>query len=65
MTAEFSGEHPTTTVPKVRALLELADLYEASQPSQAVTIYQQVQKDFPNSVAASIAKERLETAKKI
>jgi TolA-binding protein len=58
-------EHPTTAVPKVRALLELADMYETSQPSQAATIYQQVQKEFPNTVAASIAKQRLETAKKI
>lgn len=58
-------EHPTTTVPKVRALLELADMYETSQPGQAATIYQQVQKEFPNSVAASIAKQRLESAKKI
>jgi predicted negative regulator of RcsB-dependent stress response len=58
-------DHPTTTVPKVRALLELADMYETSQPSQATTIYQQVQKEFPKSVAASIARERLESAKKL
>jgi tetratricopeptide (TPR) repeat protein len=51
--------HPTTTVPKTTAQLELATLYEAQQPAEAAKIYQDVRKAEPQSVAAEVAGTRL------
>ncbi len=51
--------HPTTTVPKTTAQLELATLYESQQPAEAARIYQQIRKDEPQSVAAEVAGTRL------
>ena len=56
-------DRPSTTVPKSTAQIELASLYEASQPVEAAKIYQQIQKDDPNSVAAQVASTRLQAAK--
>ena len=51
--------HPTATVPKVTAQLELASLYQAKQPDEAGKIYQQIMKEEPNSPAAQIASSRM------
>jgi predicted negative regulator of RcsB-dependent stress response len=52
-------EKPTDTVPKTTAELELAGMYETTQPAEAVKMYQQIQKDDPKAVAAQVASERL------
>ena len=51
--------HPTTTVPKSTAQLELASVYQAKQPAEAAHIYEQIRKDDPQSPAAEIATTRL------
>ncbi len=51
--------HPTTTVPKTTAQLELATLYEAQQPAEAARIYEEIRKAEPQSVAAEVANTRL------
>jgi tetratricopeptide (TPR) repeat protein len=56
-------DHPTTTVPKQQAQLELAELYEKTDPQQAITIYQQLQKDNPQSPVAQIATQKLAKTK--
>lgn len=56
-------DHPTNSVGKSAAELELASLYEAKQPSEAIHLYQQVQKDEPASPAAQSASARLATLK--
>jgi len=53
------AEHPTVTVSKSQAQLELAEMYETSDPQQATLIYQQVQKDDPKSPAAQLAGQKL------
>lgn len=53
------ADHPTDTVPKTRAQLSMAEMYETSAPDQAAAIYQQIEKDNPKSVAAQIAKSKL------
>jgi predicted negative regulator of RcsB-dependent stress response len=47
--------HPTSTVPKTTAQLELASLYQQKQPEEAVKLYTQIEKDQPNSPAAQAA----------
>jgi len=49
------SEHPTVTVSKSQAQLELAEMYESTDPQQATLIYQQLQKDDPRSPAAQLA----------
>jgi tetratricopeptide (TPR) repeat protein len=44
-----------TLVPRPLALLELADLLRQSKPAEAVSIYEQVKKDYPNTSAADRA----------
>jgi tetratricopeptide (TPR) repeat protein len=56
-------DHPTDTVSKAQAQLEMAEMYESSDPQQAASIYQQIQKDNPNSPAAQIAAAKLAGAK--
>jgi len=51
--------HPTTTVPKATAQLELASIYQTKQPVEAAHIYDQIRKDDPQSPAAEIAGTRL------
>jgi len=55
--------HPAVTVPKSTAQLELASLYQQKQPEEATKIYQQIQKDDPNSPAAQAAATRLASLK--
>ncbi|HEY6274297.1 MAG TPA: tetratricopeptide repeat protein [Terriglobales bacterium] len=55
---ELEG-NPTDTVSKAEAQLAMAAMYEASDPQQAASIYQQIQKEAPSSAAAQIAASRL------
>ncbi len=55
--------HPVSTVPKSTAQLELASLYQQKQPEEAAKLYQQIQKDNPNSPAAQAAASRLASLK--
>jgi predicted negative regulator of RcsB-dependent stress response len=57
------AEHPATTVPKSTAQLELASLYQQTQPAEAAKLYQQIQKDDPNGPAAQTAATRLASLK--
>ena len=57
------SEHPTVTVPKSQAQLELAEMYESTDPQQATLIYQQLQKDDPRSPAAQLAGQKLAKSK--
>lgn len=51
---------PTRSVGKATAQLELADLYqEKQQPQEAKRIYEQIQKENPNSELASLASSKL------
>ena len=52
-------EHPTEAVPKAVALMSRADLAKKSNPAEASTIYQQIQKDFPGTPAADYAGQML------
>jgi tetratricopeptide (TPR) repeat protein len=53
------AEHPTETVSKSAAQLAMADMYETTDPQQAASIYQQIQKEDPNSPAAQTAAAKL------
>jgi len=55
--------HPTSTVPKSTAQLELASLYQQKQPEEAAKLYTQIQKDDPKSPAAQEAATRLASLK--
>lgn len=55
------SEHPTNTVSKAQAQLELAEMYEATDPQQATLIYKQLQKDDPRSPAAQVAGQKLKS----
>jgi tetratricopeptide (TPR) repeat protein len=57
------SEHPTVTVSKSQAQLELAEMYETSDPQQAILIYQQLQKEDPRSAAAQVAGQKLTKSK--
>ena len=57
------SEHPTVTVSKAQAQLQLAELYESTDPQQATLIYQQLQKDDPRSPAAQLAGQKLAKSK--
>jgi predicted negative regulator of RcsB-dependent stress response len=57
-------EKPTASVGKSMTQLELADLYQdQNQPAEAKRIYQQLQKDNPNTDIASIASSKLAALK--
>ncbi len=56
-------EHPTNTVSKAQAQLELAAVYEGKQPQDARNLYQQVEKENPNSPAAQAASAHLAALK--
>ena len=57
------SEHPTVTVSKSQAQLELAEMYETTDPQQATLIYQQLQKEDPRSPAAQVASQKLAKVK--
>jgi predicted negative regulator of RcsB-dependent stress response len=56
-------DHPTHSVSKNTAQLQLAELYQAKQPQEAAKLYEQVRKDDPQSVAAEIAARNLGSLK--
>jgi predicted negative regulator of RcsB-dependent stress response len=56
-------DHPTDMVSKVQAQLEMAEMYESSDPQQASSIYRQIQTDDPKSPAAQIAGAKLAALK--
>ena len=53
------ADHPTNTVSKAAAQLELASMYESTDPKQAANLYQQIQKENPNTPAGQIAASKL------
>lgn len=54
------ADHPTDTVSKSAAQLAMADMYEATDPQQAASIYQQIKKENkPDSAAAQTATAKL------
>lgn len=55
--------HPTLSVPKVTAQLQLADLYAAKQPADAKKIYQQIATENPKSAIGEIATNKLQQLK--
>ena len=57
-------EHPTMSVSKSAAQLQLADLYRVSQPQEARKIYEQIQKETPASPAAQQAAQGLQELSK-
>ena len=56
-------DHPTATVAKSQAQLALASVYEQKQPQDARNLYQQVQKENPDSPAGQMAANRLSEMK--
>lgn len=57
------ADHPTAAAPKSVAQLQMAETYEATDPRNARIVYQQIQKEEPNTAAAQIAQEKLATMK--
>lgn len=55
--------HPTDSVPKATAQLELAELYSVKQPEEAKKLYAQIQKDNSKSAVGEIAGQRLSSVK--
>ena len=53
-------DKPSVFVPKVVALLALADHYSTRDPAQAAKLYQQVKAQFPNTQAAQQADQSLQ-----
>jgi len=50
---------PTMTVSKGTAQIELATLYQPTQPAEAKRLYEQIQKENPNTQLASVATSKL------
>jgi predicted negative regulator of RcsB-dependent stress response len=57
------ADHPTDTVSKSAAQLAMAEMYESTDPQQATSIYEQIQKENPDSAAAQTAAAKLNAAK--
>ena len=53
--------HPSDTVSKAQAQLQLAEAYQPKQPQEAVKIYQQLAGSDPGSPLASLAMTRMTT----
>jgi hypothetical protein len=56
-------DHPADAVSKTSAQLEMAEMYEATNPQEAATIYQQIQRDDPKGTAGQIAGSKLAAVK--
>lgn len=56
-------DHPTSSVPKGTAQLQLADLYSEKQPEEARKIYEQIAKDNPKTALAEIATGKMQQLK--
>lgn len=57
------ADNPTNATPKVVAQLQMAETYEAKDPQNARIVYQEIQKEAPNSAAAQVAQDKLATMK--
>jgi tetratricopeptide (TPR) repeat protein len=55
--------HPTTTVPKAAAQLQLAQLYETTQPAEARRLYAEIKDQNKDNDAAQIATQKLQSLK--
>ena len=55
--------HPTLSVPKVTAQLQLAEMYSAKQPADAKKIYQQIATENPKSAIGEMATGKLQQMK--
>jgi len=56
-------DHPSNSVPKATAQLQLADLYTAKQPAEARKIYEQIAKDNPKTAIAELATQKSQALK--
>lgn len=56
-------EHPTISVPKVTAQLQLADMYTAKQPADAKKIYEQIAAENAKTAIGEIATSKLQELK--
>lgn len=56
-------QHPTTTVPKAAAQLQLAQLYETTQPAAARRLYAEIKDQNKDTDAAQIATQKLQSLK--
>ena len=61
--AAEADAHPTTTVPKAAAQLQLAQLYETTQPQEARRLYAEIKDQDKQTDAAQIATQKLQTLK--
>ena len=52
------SDHPSATVSKAYAQFKLAEMYESSDPKQAAALYQQIEKENPNTQIAQLARSK-------
>lgn len=50
---------PSFLIPKTMAMMALADYYRDSKPNEAAKLYEEVKRDFPDTVAAATATDNL------
>lgn len=55
------ADHSSIFVPRQVALLELAEALRQANPSEAVSVYEQLKKEFPNTAVSDQADRGLET----
>jgi tetratricopeptide (TPR) repeat protein len=55
--------HPTTTVPKAEAQLQLAEIYESTQPVEARRLYAEIKDQNKDTEAGQIATQKLASLK--
>lgn len=55
------ADHPSIFVPKQVVLLELAETLRQNNPQEAIKVYEQLKKEFPNTAVADEADRGLET----
>jgi predicted negative regulator of RcsB-dependent stress response len=55
------ADHSTVFVPRPLALIELAGVLRQKDPQRAVSVYEQLKKEFPNTAVADEADRGLET----
>ncbi len=55
------ADHPSVFVPRPLVLLELAETLRQSNPKEAVDVYTQLKKEFPNTAVSEEADRGLET----
>jgi predicted negative regulator of RcsB-dependent stress response len=58
------ADHPSPDVSKAQAQLSLAEMYEATDPKQAAALYQQIEKENPDTAVAQIAHSKVANAGK-